>query len=119
MPRLLWPSWRWMTISGTPSACHLDRVRVAELVWREAAAHTRRGGGAPELRAGGRGCPGSAACRAGDDAEQRADGEFEAALEPGQELLPAPGVHADLASASALAAADEQRATSLVEIGLG
>jgi hypothetical protein len=100
-------------------AGHLDGVGVAELVWREAPAHAGRGGGAPELRAGGRGCPRSAACRTGDDAEQRADGEFEAALEPGLEFLPASVVHADLASASALAAADEQRATSLVEIGLG
>jgi hypothetical protein len=30
-----------------------------------------------------------------------------------------PGVHADLASAAALAAPDEQRAAALVKIGLG
>ena len=46
-------------------------------------------------------------------------GKFEAELEPGLELLPAPVGHADLASASALAAADEQRASSLVEVSLG
>jgi hypothetical protein len=100
-------------------AGHLDRVGVAQLVWCEAPAYTGRGGGAPELRAGGRACPGSATCRTVDDAEQRADGEFEAALEPGLEFLPPPVVHADLTPASALAAADEQRAASLVEIGLG
>ena len=60
-----------------------------------------------------------AARRSVDDAEQRSDGEFEATLEPGLQFLPPPIVHADLASASALAAADEQRATSVVEVGLG
>ena len=35
MPRLLFPSWRWMTISGTPSTRHLDGVGVPELVWGE------------------------------------------------------------------------------------
>ena len=100
-------------------ARHFDRVGVAELVWREAPAHAGRGRGAPELRVGGRGRPGPAACRAVDDAEQRADGEFEAALEPGLKFLPAPVVHADLAPAPALAAADQRRAATLVEIGLG
>jgi hypothetical protein len=57
-------------------ARHLDGVGVAELVRREAPAHAGRGSGASELRAGGRGCSGSAACRAVDDAEQWADGEF-------------------------------------------
>ncbi len=64
-------------------ACHLDGVGVAELVRREAPAHAGRGGGAPELRAGGCGCPGSAAGRAVDDAEQRVDGEFEVELSQG------------------------------------
>jgi hypothetical protein len=84
-----------------------------------AAAHSGRHRCASELRPGGRGCPGSAACRSVDDAEQRADGKFEAALEPGLDFLPAPVVHSDLASASALAAADEQRASSRIEIALG
>jgi hypothetical protein len=79
-----------------------------------AAAAVRR-----SLRAGGRGCPGSAACRSVDDAEQRADGELQPELAPGLKFLPAPVVHAGLAAASALASADEQRAASLVEIGLG
>jgi hypothetical protein len=38
-----------MTISGTPSRGHLDDVGVTELVWREAAPHSSRGGGAPQL----------------------------------------------------------------------
>jgi hypothetical protein len=77
-------------------AGHLDRVGVAELVCgakrrsTPAAAAVRR-----SLRAGGRGCPGSAACRSVDDAEQRADGKLNAEFEPRLEFLPAPVVHAD------------------------
>jgi hypothetical protein len=39
--------------------------------------------------------------------------------EPGAQLLPAPLVHADLAPPAALAAADQDRASPLVEIVLG
>jgi hypothetical protein len=49
-------------------ARHLHGVGVAELVWREAAAHTGRDPGATELRACGRSRPGSATARAADDA---------------------------------------------------
>jgi hypothetical protein len=100
-------------------ARHLDRVGVAKLVRREASPHAGGGRCAAELGAGGRGCPRSAAGRSVDDAEQRADGKLNAELEPGLEFLPAPVVHADFAAASALAAADEQRAAALIEIGLG
>jgi len=48
---LLCPSRRWITISGTAFAGHLDGVGVAELVWREAATHSRRGGDTPQLGA--------------------------------------------------------------------
>ena len=40
-------------------------------------------------------------------------------MKPRLELPPAPGVHADLAPLSALAAADEDRAAVAVEIALG
>jgi len=60
-----------------------------------------------------------AACRTVDDAQQRPDRQLEPRVEPGLQLSPAPGVHADLASAAALAAADEQRAAALVKISLG
>jgi len=60
-----------------------------------------------------------AACRTVDDAQQRPDRQLEPHVEPGLQLSPAPGVHADLASAAALAAADEQRAAALVKISLG
>jgi hypothetical protein len=38
--------------------------------------------------------------------------------EPGTQLLPAPGVHADLAAATALAVAHEQRPAPRVEVAL-
>ena len=40
-------------------------------------------------------------------------------VEPRLELFPGPVVHADLAAAPALAAADEHRAAARVEVGLG
>jgi hypothetical protein len=49
------------------------------------------------------------ACRAFDEAEQQPDGKLKTQLEPGLKLFASPGVHTDLASPSALAAADEQR----------
>jgi hypothetical protein len=52
------------------------------------------------------------------DAQQGPDRQLEPHVEPGLQLSPAPGVHADLASAAALAAADDQRAAALVKIGL-
>ena len=39
-------------------------------------------------------------------------------LKPGLKLLEAPRVHADLATSSALAVPDQQRAAALIEIGL-
>jgi hypothetical protein len=61
----------------------------------------------------------AAARRAVDDAQQRTHREWAAQLEPRQELLPAPGVHADLATAPALASPNQQRAASVIEIALG
>src|SRR5918992_161222 len=49
-------------------ACHLDGVGVAELMRREAAPHSCRGGGAPQLGACRRGRPVATARRAVDDA---------------------------------------------------
>jgi hypothetical protein len=50
-------------------AGHLDGVGVAELVWREAAPHSCRGGGAPELGACCGGRPAASARCAVDDAK--------------------------------------------------
>src|SRR4051812_9820281 len=119
MPRLLWPSWRWMTMSGTPS-----RAISTACAWRSwCGANRRRTPAAAAVR---RSCAraaavaqGSASRRPVDDAEQRTDGEVDAEVQPRLELSPAPVVHADLSALSALAAADEQRAASLIEVRLG
>ena len=44
------------------------------------------------------------------------DRQLDARREPGRELLPSPGVHADLTSAAALSAAHEQRPALRVEV---
>src|SRR4051794_25050255 len=105
VPRLAWPSWRWITLSGTPSRASLDAMGVAQLVRRKAAPDTRLGGEPAEFNARVGARPRPPAGRAVDHAEQRADRELEASGEPRAQLLPAPGVHADLAAATALAVA--------------
>ena len=89
-------------------AGHLDGVSVTKLVSREAAPHSGRGGGAPQLGACRRGRPVATAGRAVDDAQQRTDRELAPDVKPGLELFPSPCVHADLATAPALAAPDQQ-----------
>ena len=108
-----------MTISGTPS-----RAISTAWAWRSwCGAKRRRTPAATAVRRSwaraAAVAPGPAARRSVDDAEQRSDGKFESALEPGLDFLPPPVVHADLASASALPAADEQRASARIEIALG
>src|SRR5919106_3113289 len=100
-------------------AGHLDGVRVAQLVRREASSYAGLAGDAAQLGAGGGGRPGPPARGAVDDAEQRPDRQLEARLEPGRELLPGPVVHADLAAAAALAAAHRQRPAARVQVGFG
>jgi hypothetical protein len=63
--------------------------------------------------------PGAAAGRSGEDAEQRAGGKLDADGQPLLQLVPGPVVHADLAAAAALAAADEHCAAAGVEVSLG
>jgi hypothetical protein len=87
-------------------ASHLDRVGVSELVRSKTPAHTRCGGCPAKVGAGRSVGPPQAACRAVDDAEERPDGKLESDLEPWMELVPAPCVHSDIASTSALAAPD-------------
>jgi hypothetical protein len=50
--------------------------------------------------------------------KQRPHGQLSAGGEPGAQLFPAPVVHADLAPSRALAAADQQRPTPLIEVVL-
>jgi hypothetical protein len=72
-----------------------------------------------QLFAGGGLRPAAAARRFGQNAEQRADGQREAEVQPLLKLFPGPVVHADFAAAAALAAADEDRAAAGVEVSLG
>ncbi len=51
----------------------LDRVRVAQLMWGEAAANPGLGREYPEFPTDGRRCPRATASRAFDDAQQRPD----------------------------------------------
>jgi hypothetical protein len=73
---------------GDPFVRHLDRVRVAELVWREPTPHSRCGGDPAQLTTRGCRLPVAPGGRAVDHAEQRADRELDAELLPGLEVLP-------------------------------
>jgi len=97
----------------------LDRVRVAELVRREASADTGAGGESAQHGARRSGVPGTPAGGAVDDAEQRADGHGAADGQPGFELFEAPVVHADFPAPAALAVTHEDRAAAAVEDELG
>lgn len=108
-----------MMFSGTPSRASSSRVGVAQLVRCEAPPDARLGCEAAKLDADPSRRPGVPACRAVDHAEQRPARQLEALLQPGSQLLKAPGVHPDLASATALAHAHEQRSASRIEVALG
>jgi hypothetical protein len=86
-------------------ARHLDRVGVAELMGREPASYTGSGGGVVELQADTGGRPRATGGRASKDAEQSADRERGAQLQPWGELLPRPSVHPDFAALAALCCA--------------
>lgn len=100
-------------------AGHLDRVGVAKLVRREAAPNPCHGSRPSQLRAGRGGRPVAAARRAVDDAQQGTNRKLGPHVEPGLELLPSPGIHADLAATPALAAPDQDRPATLIQIALG
>src|SRR5256885_11254259 len=72
-----------------------------------------------QLRTGRQGRPRPAGSRAAGHTQQRTDRQLEAPLDPGVKLLPAPVVHADLATLVALAVTHEHRAAALVQIALG
>jgi len=92
------------------------RLCTAAMMWREASAHSRLPRDAAQLVAGGGGRPGPAAGLAVDDAEERPDRHFDPAVKPGSELVEAPVVHAHLAPLTALALADQHRATPRIEV---
>jgi hypothetical protein len=119
MPRLLCPSWRCITISGTPS-----RAISTAWAWRSWCGAKRRR--TPATAAVRRSSARAAADdqwrparRAVDDAEQRTDRELAPHVKPRLKLFPSPCVHADLAAAPALTAPDHERAALLIEIALG
>jgi hypothetical protein len=119
MPRFAWPSCRWMTLSGTPFASHLDGMGVPQLVRREATTHASVGSQMAKGVAGGGAGPRSSSSRAGEDAQQRADRQLDAELEPRRDLLPAPRVHADFSTLAAVAMADQDGAARAVQVTLG
>jgi len=107
-----------MMLTATPLPRKLDSVGVAELVRSEPAPDARGGGEVTELGARGGGRPRPAAGGSVDHAQQRTDRQRDAVRQPRVELLKAPLVHPGLASLIALAMADQQRASALVDVGL-
>src|SRR5450755_2788310 len=71
-----------------------------------------------QLLSGGRRFPAPSGGRSVDHAQQRADRQLTANLEPWVELLPRPTVHPNLAALAALATADKNRAPGTIEIAL-
>ncbi len=101
-----------------PLAGHLDRMRVPQLMRREAAAHTGRAGGVMELTADPGGRIRVSACATALDTEERAGRQCCARLEPRLEVRLCPAVHSDFATFIAFAVADEHGAAVGVEVGV-
>src|SRR4051812_47755057 len=120
VPRLAWPSWRWITLSGTPS-----RASSTAWAWRSWCGAKRRR--IPAWAASRRNSTRALALdhgrpRVGPSMTQNSgptgSSRRAASGEPGAQLLPAPGVHADLAAPAALAAAHQQPAAPEVAVAL-
>src|SRR5690242_9516777 len=92
---------------------------MPQLMRREPAANAGLLGGAVQMRADTGWCAWPSACRAAQNAEQRADWQAGADLEPGLELLPGPAVHSNLASFASLPVANEDRAAIMVQVSFG
>jgi hypothetical protein len=90
-----------MTISGTPSRASSTASGVPELVGREAPPYAGPDGGPAQVRPRGGTGPVPATAQTVDDAQQRPDGQLESHIEPRLQLVPTPGVHADLAPSAA------------------
>src|SRR4051812_27660254 len=100
------PSWVSSTAWAWRSWCGANRRRTPAWVARRCSSNRTLEPDQPR--------PGGAI----DDTQQRADRQLGAGGEPRTQLLPAPGVHPDLAPPPALAVTDEQRPATLVEVGL-
>jgi hypothetical protein len=97
---------------------HLDRVGVPQLVGSKASPNAGPFGGAPELGTRPTCRPWASARASVDDAEQGTNRQIHSDGEPGLEFLPAPVVHSDLAASSSLAATDEERTATAIEVCL-
>jgi hypothetical protein len=102
-----------------PLARHLHRVRVAQLVRREAPPDAGAGGDCMKLCADAGRRPWPSAGWATENAEQHTDRQRGAQCEPGSELIPGPAVHADFAALAAFAVSDHDRASAWVQIAFG
>jgi hypothetical protein len=100
-------------------AGHFDRAGMPELMRRKPATNPGGLSSAPQLASHSSRGAWPAAGRAPQYAEQCADGQGRAELEPGIEMLPRPAVHPNLAPPAALPGANQDRAALPVEIGLG
>jgi hypothetical protein len=100
-------------------AQELERVRVTQLVGREAPANAGPGSATAQRGARRRCVPCPSAGAPVDDAEQRTDWHLLARLQPRLKLLKTPVVHTDLAPAAALAARHKHRATPSVKVEFG
>ena len=101
-----------------PLAGHLDSVGVPELVGCEPTPDSGGQRGPMQLGTdpGRRAWP--PAGRAAQNAEERADRQGPAQLEPRVELLPRPAVHPDLPPATTLSSTDQDGPPLAVKIGL-
>ena len=120
MPRLACPRLALDHDERDALVRHLNhvRVRVPQVVRREATPHARRSSRVMQLLACGRRLPAATGCRSVDHTQQRSDRELPADLEPRVELLPGPTVHPDLATLAAFATPHEHRTARAIQIAL-
>src|SRR3954452_20917479 len=118
VPRLACPSWRWITFSGTPS-----RASSTACAWRSWCGAKRRR--IPAWAAGRRNSTRTPALdqgrpRVGPSITQNSEpsGSSRRAASHGRSCSQPQAFHADLARATALAVAYEQRAAPGVEVAL-
>jgi hypothetical protein len=92
---------------------HLNRMGMPQLMRRESPSAACSGSRVVKLLARGGGFPMTAGSRSVYHAQQRSGWELAADPHARVELVPRPAIHADLAALASLAAANEDRATSM------
>jgi hypothetical protein len=98
--------------------CHTTRVRVPQLVWCEATAHTGQLGDTMQLAADPGRSARPTAWRTAHDAKQRTGRQRRAQFEPRLDVCPCPSVHCDFTTLVAVAVTDEHHAAIGVEVSL-